>query len=217
MEEVKIFVINHQNPERKERMQKRADLLGIQMRFLPGCGPADPRLVRDGKTLALATVAHMECIEEFLKGDGKFCIVCEDDIYIKKTFKQDMVRVLRDFQEMGLDILLLGYLLHFRLPLGGWGFVPKTGWTYFDYHSEHWGAQMYLISRAYAEKLVREYKSDPSRFVTNPDWNITKIGNRAMVYPMFAVEEGENLSNDLGQKHFHKLCYETNYVEGEFY
>ena len=79
---------------------------------------------------------------------------------------------------------------------------------------------MYLISRAYAKFLLDKYTIE---FALNnldkpysPDWVITKNGNKAMLYPMIAVEEGNTKTSHEGQNNFHKRCFEANYDSNLF-
>jgi hypothetical protein len=63
-----------------------------------------------------------------------------------------------------------------------------------------WGTQMYMISRKHAQHLIDNYGLQTDyRFRSLVDTNlehwiadclITKTGNRAMISPMIAVEEG---------------------------
>ena len=75
---------------------------------------------------------------------------------------------------------------------------------------------MYLISRSYAKFLLNKYTlefavsnlNDPPY---NPDWIITKNGNRAIIHPLIAVEEGDTKTDHSGQNDFHRSCFLCNY------
>jgi len=43
------------------------------------------------------------------------------------------------------------------------------------------------------------------------DWTITKDGNRALIFPMLAVEDGKTRNCDSGQDIFHQSCHLYNY------
>jgi len=80
---------------------------------------------------------------------------------------------------------------------------------------------MYMISRDYAKIILESFTLDYAydNMDDKPfssDWVITKNGNRALIYPMIAVEEGINISGDYYQEIFHKKCYDVNYVSGKF-
>jgi hypothetical protein len=66
------------------------------------------------------------------------------------------------------------------------------------------GSQMYVVSRKWTEHLVDkytvEYAEEHPDLPHNPDWIITKMGHRAMVYPMLAMEEGDTKIGDDSQR-----------------
>jgi hypothetical protein len=78
-----------------------------------------------------------------------------------------------------------------------------------------------MISRDYAKILLETFTLDYAydNMDDKPfssDWVITKNGNRALIYPMVAVEVGLNTSGDYYQEIFHKTCYDVNYVYEKF-
>ena len=85
----------------------------------------------------------------------------------------------------------------------------------FNEYDNIWGTQMYMISKKYAKFLIDNFfYEDKIRNLKIPfaaDWTITKNGNRAILYPMIAVEDGNNISGDVNQDIFHKKCFELNY------
>ena len=80
---------------------------------------------------------------------------------------------------------------------------------------------MYLITRNYAKFLLDNYYYDYSDKTLNDnsikqfsaDWIITKNGNRALIYPMLAVEDGNANSGHYGQDKFHIDCHNFNINE----
>ena len=79
---------------------------------------------------------------------------------------------------------------------------------------------MYMISRPYAQSILDKYyhryaeqSLDPSLKMTpfSSDWTITKDGNRALVYPMCAVEDGKTHYDHSGQEVYHQQCFALNY------
>jgi hypothetical protein len=51
----------------------------------------------------------------------------------------------------------------------------------------------------------------------NSDWTITKEGNRALLYPMIALEDGKTKYLDGGQHNYHQECHHNNYAPELFY
>jgi hypothetical protein len=193
--------------------------MDIELKFTPPVYQTDNRIPQQSdKQIEKRTWAimlqHLDSIKDFFENtDSSHCIVCEDDIIISKNFKNDLTNILNNFNHLKLDILLLGYLLPFKLNTNSY-FKPKS-YQYYDYPDDLWGSQMYLISRDYAKFLLNKYTIE---FALNnldkpysPDWVITKNGNRAILYPMIAVEEGSTKTSHEGQNDFHKRCFEANY------
>ena len=80
-----------------------------------------------------------------------------------------------------------------------------------------WGSQMYLLNRTTAQRFLEKYTVDyamgtlldPSLPHFSPDWTLTKDGDRGLVYPMLALEEGVVKTDDYGQQEFHKNCHDA--------
>lgn len=214
MVSVAIYIINYNNESRREKMRNRFIELNVDVTFIKPCGPSDKRLnllESDDKHSAPCMFSHLDCIEEFLNTDSDYCIICEDDIHIRKTFKKDLNIIIEDFEKLELDILLLGYLLDFN-PRGSTNYHIKNKYTYHDYGYSLWGTQMYLINKSYAEWVYKRYREGPKDEVPfASDWTITKNGNKALIYPMLGVEEGNNNSDHYWQKKYHNDCHRFNY------
>jgi len=214
-----IYVINFNDDNRKQRMIERFNTMDIELKFTPAVYLTDSRIPSQSdpkiekRTWAIM-LQHLDSIRDFLENTlSTHCIICEDDIMISKKFKDDLPNILQNFNQLKLDVLLLGYLLPFKLNENTY-FKPKS-YQYYDFPNDLWGSQMYLISRAYAKFLLDKYTIE---FAINnldkpysPDWVITKNGNKAILYPMIAVEEGETKTTHDGQNNFHKRCFEANY------
>ena len=219
-----IYVINFNDDNRKQKMIQRFNTIDIELKFTPPVYQIDQRipLYADAKvekrTWAIM-LQHLDSIRDFYENtNSSHCIVCEDDIMISKNFKNDLPNILNNFNHLKLDILLLGYLLPFKLNTNPY-FTSKI-YQYYNYPDDLWGSQMYLISRAYAKFLLDKYTIE---FALNnldkpysPDWIITKNGNKAILYPMIAVEEGSTKTINEGQNNFHKRCFEANYDSNIF-
>ena len=214
-----IYVINFDDDNRKEKMIQRFNKMDIKLKFTSPVYQSDSRIPQhsdqpiEKRTWAIM-LQHLDSIRDFYENTNSIhCIVCEDDIMISKNFKNELPNILQNFDQLKLDILLLGYLLPFKLN-ENYYFKPKSH-QYYDYPNDLWGSQMYLISRTYAKFLLDKYTIE---FALNnldkpysPDWVITKNGNKAILYPMLAVEEGLTKTNNDSQNDFHKRCFDANY------
>jgi hypothetical protein len=166
----------------------------------------------------------LKILEQFYNSDKEFGIFCEDDVYIHKDFKTMLPKVMEDFKLMNLDILLLGYLIPFEIRSYYHGFElksdnPNLNYTYHNYPDDLWGGQMILFSRNHAKYLLEKYtleyamktRTDESLPPFSGDHTITKSGNRAIIYPMIAVETHDKTYSHLGQDTFHENCNKCNY------
>ena len=169
-------------------------------------------------------IQHLDCIRDFYNNTNeKYCIVCEDDIHISKNFCKDLPNIIKNFDNLNLDVLMLGYLLSYKIQndsINHKHYFPiikkNNNHIYHKYPDDIWGTQMYLITRKYAKLLLDKFTiefafNNIGNINYNPDWIITKNGNRALIVPMVAVEEGINISDCYNQNIFHKKCYEINY------
>ncbi len=221
---IPIYVVNMNDPIRKNKMIKRFDTIGLKYKFTPPVYSTDSRLSVENEKINKRAwscqLAHLDSIKDFYENtDNEYCIVCEDDILISKNFNRDLPLIIDNFNKLNLDILLLGYLLPFKLQFkiehANFKFKNMIGYSFNEYPDNLWGSQMYLLKRSYAKFLLDKYTIE---FALNDldkpyaaDWTITKNGNRAMLYPMLAVEEGDTNTTHLGQKQFHKNCFLINY------
>jgi len=232
--DIPVYIVNYKNNERKTKMTDRFNAVGINPIFINEVHSNDDRLNYDidigTKRIWSIMLQHLDCIRDFFENSNKsHCIVCEDDIYISKSITNDIGNIVKNFDELKLDILMLGYLLnekidntnyyhnqYFPILLNNEGNSLNDKYIYHSYPDDIWGTQMYLISRNYADFLLNKFTPEfafenINNLNYNPDWIITKNGKRALINPMIAVEEGVNLSNHIGQIIFHKQCFECNY------
>ena len=218
---VVFYVINFKDDARKERMVSRFDQMGIDLHFVNPVLENDPRLQNTPlyKRTSSIMLQHLDSIRNFYENtSAKYCIVCEDDIHVSKHLHEHLPQIIQDFEAIGLDLLMLGYLYPYGLH-GNPHFpmIKATdNYTYHGYPDDTWGSQMYMISRKHAEFLLNKYTIEFAiqqlEIVHyNPDWTITKSGKRALISPMLAVEEGDDKSNHQGQTEFHRLCHLGNY------
>lgn len=228
-----IYVINYKNDERKERMLQRYQSLDLheifrQMIFTKEVHTTDPRLQNlsnDSKMeprIWSIMLQHLDSIRSFYtETNDEYCVVCEDDIHISKHLKEKMPGILNVFKSLNLDVLMLGYLLAFKIETHKDKNFPVVAeyqnLSYLRYRDDVWGCQMYMISRKYAKYLLStftiEYAQMKDAIPYSPDWIITKHGNRALVYEMLAVEEGVNVSDNLQQNEFHRRCHKCHMTD----
>ena len=213
------------NAARRARMQQRMAQVGLSCGFL-----SNPLTAADVSKLVAATgqsepagfeprtaavmLDHLELIHRFMhETSAAHVIICEDDVYLRRTLRQDLPLIVQQFDASQLDVLLLGYLWPWREVDDGEG---VAGYRFYDYDDELWGSQMYLLSRRQATHLIETYTlvwalvhAQMQPF--SPDWILTKVGRRARLSPMAAVEEGEVNTTHGGQIDFHRRCVEAQY------
>jgi len=135
--------------------------------------------------------------------------------------------VIQDFFTNDLDVLLLGYLLNWKLegpnhhfPLLFFRQQPQYQYHFYGFPNDLWGSQMYMVSYKHAVHLVETYTllmaSQYHDIPYSPDWILTKMGKRALLYPPLVIENGETPTDHVGQRDFHKACYNALYNEEEF-
>jgi len=198
----------------------------------PPVETTDPRLAEapaDSKRVWAVMLQHLDSIRHYYEtSQAPYCIVCEDDIHISKTFVDDIHELLPYVEELQLDLVLLGYLLPFKIDMSTYlhqQHMPIIGRTNkFSLHrfpDDIWGCQMYLFPRRYAEIMLELYTVEHAlanigQLNYNPDWTLTKNGHRVLTCPMVAVEEGINVSGDGGQVAYHIQCHQVNF-DGDKY
>jgi len=97
-------------------------------------------------------------------------------------------------------------------------------YKYHNYPDNQWGVHMYMLSREGAEKIIENYANgyaDNPENIFSPDWTISKCPGlkRAIIYPMFAVEDGADLYEHYGhsgQYNFHMDTFKFNYIPDVF-
>ena len=234
-----FYCLSYKNEERKSEMIRRFNQLNLDINFYDGVNFEDDRIripLADNSGLKKCwsyTYGHFDMINKSLnETDKEYGVFCEDDIYLHKELANDIPMLIGDFKTMELDVLLIGYLTTYKIEDYYVGFNSKynVGFNdrsrkYHNYPDELWGAQMYMISRTHAKRLIDKYycgyaeKSLNSELHMTPfssDWIITKDGNRALVYPMYAVEDGKTHYDHSGQETYHQQSFILNYDKSSF-
>ena len=228
MDNVKIYYLSQDGSERDRLMRKRFDTLGLKFTQVEW---ADNNWMKsNGYDSGYSCMfGHIKMLKKFiedagsndklsndkLSNDNLFCCVFEDDVYISKYLSSDMGMLLSRMELLKLDILLIGYLID------NFDVVKRSihSITFSGYDSELWGSQGYIVPMKVAKKLVEiydeayliRYLDGKEKVPFSADWTITKYGNRALVYPMYAVEEGTIKSDHPAQVSYHKRCAAFNY------
>jgi hypothetical protein len=233
-----FYCLSFKNPERKSAMEHRFQKLGVDAFIHLGVGFDDERIAgRDlhdhSKRCWSFTYGHFDLIREFyFTSEKEYGIFCEDDIFIRKDFIQQLPKIIENFESMNLDLLLLGYLTPYTIDENYPGTHLKKQasdsshpFSYYSFSDSIWGAQMYMLSKAQAGFLLSKYSppyadlsiNNSSMKPFNSDWTITKEGNRALIYPMIALEDGKTQYDDISQYILHQECHHTNYIKDLFY
>lgn len=226
-----IYCISYGNPARKQRMIERAEKVGLSIEFPDLFGPDTdevkatmmhfPQDKWDSiKKCHSLVVNHLQMLRVFLATDSKYGIICEDDVYLRNSFKDDLPEIKDLFDKHELDILLLGYLINQHPDQLLTKVDSSDTYSVYRYPDDLWGTQMYMVSRKFAEALLSKYTIE--WIAKNPDqpfgsdWIISKNGNRMALFPLLAVEEGVIDCTHYGQITFHRNCTEFNYSPDKY-
>ena len=165
-----FYCLSFNNEDKKNKMIERFNKLNIQSKFYAGLDENDIRLKyahnKITKKQWSITYSHLDMIfDYYYNTDKKYAIICEDDILINKYFKNILSKVLTDFALLDLDILLLGYLMPYKLGCNNIfsSYTLKKNmpldsvFKYHNYPDYLSGTQMYMITRKYARHLIKTY------------------------------------------------------------
>ena len=244
VEKVQIYCLNFNNPERKNNMIRRFESLNLDCIFYDGVNKSDCRISQSiddhSKKIWSCMYGHLDMIHKFYYDtDKEYGIFCEDDIFIQKNFTENLPKIVSDFKELNLDVLLLGYLSAFRItgPTGDFhmkeinktddvGMYAPSCLTYYSFPDYIWGTQMYMLSRSHSKYLLDTYYSEyAEQSITNnnmipfsADHILTKNGNRALITPIVAIEDNSTFYDASwgGQLNFHNNCFNLHYEENMF-
>jgi GR25 family glycosyltransferase involved in LPS biosynthesis len=215
-----FYCLTFNNEDKKNNMVERFDNLDIECKFHSGIEHNDCRILKtlnkSHKKHWSITYGHLNIIHDyFYNSDKKYAIICEDDIKLHVNFNRIMEDIINDFEYLNLDILLLGYLLPYKLakkhlitnyPLKH-PIPENSSFTYHSFPDYLTGTHMYMITKKYAKYLINQYYYNYTNKY-NSYFLFDKIlcdkGNRALIYPMIAVE------NDEQEDLYHVLCNKVN-------
>lgn len=231
---VSFYCVNCNNNDRRSKMIERFSNHNIKVEFVNPVYTTDEILNIEGKEINKIAwsmmLNHLGSMKHFLDNtDNEYLIVCEDDILISKNIMTGLSSIIKNFKELALDVLLLGYLINFKLdkniPFLNFPIIKdmcdEGNYTYYGFPDDLWGAQMYLIHRKHCEFLLNKYTIHYALENLNrpfsPDWTLTKDGVRGMIYPMIGVEEGDIQYECQMQLNYHRDCFYTNYDKDIFF
>jgi GR25 family glycosyltransferase involved in LPS biosynthesis len=222
MNNIGFYCLNFYENKRPE-IKKRFDYLNIDCFFYKGVSFLDERIQKyEYKKVASNIIGHIDMIKKFLNSDYEFGIFCEDDIYINKELINHLPNICDDFKKLNLDILLLGYLLSFKINDYNPHFKllhNNNNLSYYTYNDELWGTQMYMYSKKQAKYIVEKYNNDYNNTEVpfSADFILTKDGtNRALITPIMAIEDNSNVIDDYYQNEYHKNCFNCNFDKDLF-
>jgi hypothetical protein len=243
MDNIDFFCLSFDNEERKERMINIFETLGItNIKFGKGVSHDDPRIashnIENKHTIRAWSIfyGHLDMIFEFVNNSTKeFAVFCEDDVLIRLDLYKYLHELLAIFAHLKLDVLLFGYLCeneiykYSNFPEVKTDHIISKHFPFkiLKYPNDTWGTQMYMISKSYGKQILDKYYFNYAEKTildknTTPfaaDWTITKDGNRALVYPLIAIENGISKYNDIKQNRSHTNCFTFSYSKklfGEF-
>lgn len=239
-DDIGIYCLSYNNPDRRDKIRDKFESQGFSLSFYDGVSPEDARI--QGRALEQNVqrtwsimYGHLDMLSIFLKSGKEYGIFCEDDILVRNDFGKYLTQILSHFKEMRLDVLLLGCLCsnpnfyrYSNFPERRISDYATHPFRYYAYDSNPdsavWGTQMYLLHRSQAAFLLEKYANgyadrtieDKSLVHFSADWTITKEGEKAIIFPLVAIENAEAEYEDEHQGACRKKCYKLFYSDGLF-
>jgi hypothetical protein len=221
----RFHCLSYKNEGRRKSMEDRFRKLDIPVVMFPGVEVAHPNP-------AVAKIescmwGHLAMLKDFLEvADEPFGVFCEDDVYVHRDLASVVPALAEAYREHRLDVLLLGYLTYDASEYLQIGSIQEGSRRLLRYPDHVWGTQMYFLGKPYARVLLETYTAaylerslrDTTMVHFSADWTITKLGSRALVYPMLAVEiEDDRYSQDQGQMAVRVHVRSMHYDASSFY
>ena len=224
MTEIGFYTFSFQNQLRKSNLELRFQKEQLQIEFVDCVENNDSRLETAPANVKRNWAImwnHLDMLRAFLESTNNYGVFCEDDILIRKGLKSYLPELIASYKRRNLEILLLSYLTT-SIPAGlttSPSFSSNdVNLIYLNYDDSMWGAHMYMLDRKTARRFLDLYTVEYAKLTLSsnipffsPDWTLTKIGSRALVYPMMGLEEGQVNTSDIGQIEFHKTCFKNHY------
>lgn len=236
-ENVEFYCLSYCNPERSRSMKERFEKIGLHVNIFEGIPTTHP-LIADNETrhtpeqvkrLWSVTYGHLTNIQNFYHSGKDFGIFCENDVVVNKNLPFFLPNIMEEFNIMNLDSLLIGYMTTYKFEEWMQGYSLKhefkdRPYKYLNYPNHQWGIHGLMLGRKGAKLILDTYMGRADEYIGHesnfsPDWTITKVGNRALITPMFIVENGEDTMEhykDWNQYNFHLQTFQFNNIEGVF-
>jgi hypothetical protein len=223
--EYEVFSFSFKNPDRMRRMAHRFYTVGAQLTWVAPVPSTDKRIPESivHKRPHSIMLNHLDMLSHFVHNSrAEFGVFCEDDIYIRRSFANDIKYAMDAYKRNGLDVLLLGYLAPYKpvqVNINPAHSAYEPAFHILSYNDDLWGSQMYMMDKAGARKALEKYTTPEAALdpYFSPDWTLTKFGKRALLYPLLAVEEGHTATDHVGQQEFHRRCTDTHYDPALFF
>lgn len=231
MDQVGFYAFSFNNPTRKQNLLTQFQNEDLPLVFTEPVLDSDPRL-KDAPQTHKRNWAimwnHLDMLRDFLNSSNTYGIFVEDDLILRKGFRTFLPELIASFNRRNLEILLLAYLTPQKPACVDIleNYVSHgINLLYLQYDDNIWGAHMYMLNRQSAQKFLDIYTEGYAKTTLlkpelpsfSPDWTLTKIGNRALVYPMMGLEEGTVNTSDQVHIDFHKNCHDIHYNSYFFY
>ena len=245
-----LGVLSYPNEIRKRRMMAQWEALGLGehvwmyegidltdrrvrtvLTDLPGRGDCVRR------TFSI-TWGHMDMVQKFMyHSTAPYAIFCENDLCLSRTLHKDVKWTMEKMKAHDMEIVLMGFLN--SMPKDAYSYTygkhhasdddPTAERTLYRYPDDYWGVQMYMISRAYARKLLdtftldyvrRTWEGDRSIATFSPDHTLSKLAahdKRAFLFPQAAIEDGTTMYEHGGQHNFHQASFYQYYTPERYF
>lgn len=158
------------------------------------------------------------CHDFYHHSTKEYCVIMEDDIYLKKSIKYDINNALEVMKTLNYHIMLLGYLMTCTPDQAGYlkFAYDNDGFSYYHYPDELWGSHCFIITKPQAKYFLDKYTIEHIATLhgTGGDWIFTKdpVDNqRGLMFPPLAVEEGVVRTDHWAQISFHRNCSDFQY------
>jgi GR25 family glycosyltransferase involved in LPS biosynthesis len=177
---MRIYAVNC-DKGRAERLYAAAAPLNLDIVMVPSPLASSEEVVRRGKTCfergtsyptgCAATLGHLRALEQFVAEGDYLGIIIEDDVRFHRDFVRIVTAMTGHMLSGKTDVLSLGYV---NIPIGERTWVGTELVIRNVGVSNPWGAQCYMVTRIYADFLVKMFKEDDlslpytNHFVT--DW-----------------------------------------------
>lgn len=188
---MRIYVVNC-DKGRADRLWNSARPLDLELVFIPSPLANDPEVLRRGKnslehsesyaTGIAATIGHIRAMKSFLKSNDPLAMIVEDDVRFHSAFHH-VNRIVERYM-----------LLHPEVGIMSVGFCSPVIGASEDIEpgipmvrnvdvGNPYGAQAYIISRAFAQNFTNVFSADDIYSV----WKGNFVTDQVIFHPMFGV------------------------------